>query len=356
MNIAFDMAFSKTGSNKRGIGRYSNNMIHSIMNIKKGNQYFFFSPENVHSKYDLKIRIQQFIGYYKIDLFHITSPFDYLFEMEKEWFGPTKVAVTLYDVIPLVFPDKYLPSIFQELRYKRILDFIQTCDVIFAISETTKQDAVKYVGIDKNKMKVISGGIDAQFRILNSFNPLDVYRKFNISKPYLLYTGGTDYRKNISRLIEAFAKANVQLDYRYQLVTTGVSNPLSQKDLHYQLTLDHLIQTGYVSNEDLISLYNGATLFVFPSLYEGFGLPVLEAMACGTPVLTSNSTSLSEISKDAAYLVDPLNVEQMARSMVYLLQNPNILEEYRKRGLKHVVHFTWEEVGKRVCEEYTKLK
>jgi glycosyltransferase involved in cell wall biosynthesis len=348
MNIAFDIAFKQSASKDRGIGRYSQNMINGIMNVNQENQYYFFSPDYVRTQMELKDRIQRFIAHYKIDIFQITSPFDYFFPLDREWFGDTRVGVIFYDAIPLIYPEVYLPSPMLEKRYKNMLEFIATCDIIYAISETTKKDGIHYGGMDEKKIKVIYGGLDPEFKMIHP-NPFPkVAHKFKISKPYVLYTGGTDFRKNIPRLIEAFSYANSDLDYKFELVITGTFSPATLS----MFNVKNIIFTGYVSNEDLVDLYNGATLFAFPSLYEGLGLPVLESMACGTPVLTSNTSSLAEIGKDAAYLVDPYSIDQIARGMAYLLRNVDILEELKKRGLNRVKSFQWDKVGRRILEEY----
>lgn len=348
MNIAFDLAFKQSASKDRGIGRYSRNMIETIMNLNKEHQYYFFTPNYIRSKLELKERIQGFIAQHKIDIFQITSPFDYFFSLEREWFGDTKVAVIFYDTIPLIYPEVYLPSPMLVKRYKNMLDFIASCDIIYAISETTKNDAITYGGMDGNKIKVVYGGLDPEFRIIQDKSFSGVSLKFKISKPYVLYTGGGDFRKNIPRLVEAFVHANRELNNNFELVVTGNFPPgiLSMNNMK------DVIFTGYVSNEDLVELYNEAILFAFPSLYEGLGLPVLEAMACGTPVLTSNTSSLAEIGKDAAYLVDPYNIDQIARGIVYLLRNDHILEEFKKRGLNCIKSFQWSHVGRKILEEY----
>ncbi|HBI04875.1 MAG TPA: hypothetical protein DDY49_12700 [Paenibacillaceae bacterium] len=348
MNIGFDIAFKQSGSKDRGIGRYSQSLIDSIMNLNNEHQYYFFSPNYIRTKMDLKNRIQRFIAHYKIDFFLITSPFDYSVPLEKEWFGDTRVGVIFYDTIPLIYPKVYLPSPVLTKGYQSILDFIACCDIVYAISETTKQDAISYGGINPNIIKVVYGGLDSEFKVIEP-NPIaKVAEKYKIAKPYLLYTGGSDFRKNIPRLIEAFSHANNELNNHYELVITG-----SVSQYTFSMSkMKNLIFTGYVSNEDLVELYNGATLFVFLSLYEGLGLPVLEAMACGTPVLTSNTSSLEEIGRDVAYLVDPYNSDQIARGMVYLLSNPSILDELKKRGLNHVKLFKWDEVGRKVLAEY----
>jgi glycosyltransferase involved in cell wall biosynthesis len=359
VNIAFDMLFAISESNDRGIGRYSRNMIDSIRN-DQSHFYYYFYPE-IHLGTDhLKTQLQEFLVQNSIDIYHVTSPFDWYLHnhviLSKEWFGKTKLAVTLYDIIPLIYSGVYLTDINLIESYLKILDFVKSCDFIFAISETTKRDAVHYVGMDPNKITVISGGIEEQFKVIRSFDRSDVHERYGIIKPYIMCTGGIDFRKNLNRLIEAFGQANRQLELKYQLVIVCRATELEKQYLRHIATnagvSDSLILTGFVSDDDLVKLYNSAELFVFPSLYEGLGLPVLEAMSCGVPVLTSNTSSLDEVSGDAAYKVNPESIDDIAEGIVYLMKRSDLREEYRRKGLKHAAYFQWEKVGRKVLDAY----
>lgn len=355
MNIAFDMHFTKTTSNKRGIGRYSFNMIEYIKNYDQHNSYFDFYPEFKDTH--LEKQLKNFLDKNNIDIFHITSPFEANTHkmLKKEWFGNTKMVVTLYDVIPLILADVYLHIESDIKMYTGVLDFIRACDAILAISETTKKDAITYAKMDPNKIKVILGGVDAKFKVCPNVKPSSQY---GITKPYVIYAGGDDYRKNLHVIIQAFAKVNSVLDSKYQLVLVGDIN----KEMLYliaakaKLAKENLILTGYVSDEDLVILYNYAELFIYPSLYEGLGLPVLEAMACGVPVLTSNTSSLNEISGNAAYKVSPGNLKEIVHGLSILLTQPNIRNSYREKGLDHVKQFQWLNVAQRTIEVYNNLQ
>ncbi|MBZ4655023.1 MAG: glycosyltransferase [Peptococcaceae bacterium] len=355
MNIAFDMCFTKSMSNQRGIGRYSSNMIQYIKNYDKNNFYFYFYPEFKDNH--LEKQLKSFIAKNAIDIFHFTSPFEANTHrmMKKEWFGNTKIVVTLYDIIPLIFSGAYLQIESDIKKYAKVLDFIRVCDAILAISETTKIDAITYAKMDPNKIKVILGGVDAKFKVYPTIKPPSQY---GITKPYVIYTGGDDYRKNLQGIIQAFAKVNRFLEPKYQLVLVG---DISKERLYHvaakaELSKEDLIFTGYVSDEDLVKLYNCAELFIYPSFYEGLGLPVLEAMACGVPVLTSNTSSLNEISGNAAYKVNPGNLEEIVQGLLILLKQPNIRNLYRQKGLEHVKKFQWLNVAQRTIEVYHNLQ
>ncbi|MGG1073105.1 glycosyltransferase family 1 protein [Priestia megaterium] len=356
MNIGFDMTFAATPSNDRGIGFYSRQLIKSIQLSDPENRYFFFHPDS--SNKGLIEQLDHFITKNQIDIYHVLSPcenYEHLPIERKRW-GKTKFAATLHDIIPLLFPKQYLPLPEIKKDYMKILDFVKSCDIIFAISDTTKQDAIKHLQISPNKINVIYAGLCDHF---TSENQLVKTKWTEIEKSYILYVGGSDYRKNLNRLIDAFGKLNDKLLNEYQFVIAGsISNTdkffLDLKIKKNNLT-KNIIFTGYVSNEEIVQLYKGADLFAFPSLYEGFGLPVLEAMACGTPVLTSNNSSLKEITDQAAYLVNPRNIEEIAYGINYILTREEARKSLKEKGLKQADKFQWTNVAKNVLEGYRSL-
>lgn len=354
MNIAFDMHFTKTTSNQRGIGRYTHNLIECIKNNYRNNSYFDFHPEFKDNR--IEKQLKSFIVKNAIDIFHITSPFEGNTHqlMKKELFGNAKIVATLYDVIPLFFKGVYLQMESDIKKYVKVLDFIKACDAILSISETTKKDAVTYAKMDPNKIKVILGGVDPKFKV---YPKVKSSSQYGINKPYVIYTGGDDFRKNLQGIIQAFAKVNKLLNFKYQLVIVGNVNKerLFQIAAKAKMVQENLILTGYVSDEGLVKLYNNAELFIFPSFYEGLGLPVLEAMACGVPVLTSNNSSLTEISGNAAYKVNPRDLNEIVLGLLILLKQPNIRNSYRQKGLEHVKQFQWLHVAQRTIEVYNNL-
>ena len=358
MNIAFDMQFMKSGSMLRGIGRYCHNMIQSITKLNSHHSFFHFYPD-LSGEEKFKNHLQQFLKQHSIDVFHMVSPFEYFpfIKLERDWFGSTQVATILYDVIPLIFHQIYLTK-YADFYY-HILNFIKNSEVIFSISETTKNDAISYAGIDPLKIHVIYGGIEEKFITPPSIKSPHVLAHHQIHKPYVLFIGNNEFRKNIFRLIQAFSIINKSLNHKYQLVITSFIVDQGKEILmniakNLGISNDVII-TGYIPDDDLITLYQSAELFAFPSLYEGFGLPALEAMACGTPVLTSNNSSLSEITGHAAYHVNPFSIEEITNGLMYMLETPSIKKEYIKKGLQHVANYTWENVGREVLRGYDTL-
>nr|WP_257958837.1 glycosyltransferase family 1 protein [Bacillus sp. V3-13] len=352
------MAFAQTPANDRGVGVYTRQLIKSIQLLGQEHCYYYFQPDSPNTKEELMEQMKAFISENKIDIYHIHSTFDYYnyFSLHRNWFGDAKLAVTLYDIIPLLFENQYLPLPEMKEHYMQNLEFVKSCDIIFAISDTTKQDAVEQLNINPEKIKVIYGGLCDHFSRENQL----METKWNgTKKPYILYVGGCDYRKNLDRLIEAFAKVNHRLKNKYQLIIAG-NIPEDQRffiklNIKKANVTEDVLFTGFVSNEELVQLYKGAELFAFPSLYEGFGLPVLEAMACGVPVLTSNTSALKEIAGEAAYLVNPKNINEIAQGMEHLLTNTETRNTLVKRGFKRVKQFQWTNVAKRVLKGYQQL-
>ncbi|RUS44219.1 glycosyltransferase [Cohnella sp. AR92] len=367
MNIAFDMFFARTEARRRGIGRYSHNLMHAMITSDTEHSYFYFYPDLTKGLAALKQQLQQFLHRNRIDVYHIMSPF-YLFHLspsqfetyknmmpERSWFGTVRVAVTLYDVIPLVYEQQFLNDRIRPVYWEAI-KLIRSCDAIFAISETTKQDAARLAGIDPDKITVIMAGLDPGFEAAAASPSKGAANYYGIMRPYVMCTGGSDPRKNTAALIDAFLSVNKRLKNTYQLVVACSMSEEEKAIYRGRASVggdpNALVLTGYVPDSELIELYKGAKLFAFPSLYEGFGLPVLEAMACGTPVLTSNSSSLREISGDAACLVHPESTEDIAEKMVLLLSQPELLKKLSQRGLKQAARFTWSKASRLVLDTY----
>ncbi|URM31142.1 glycosyltransferase [Cytobacillus firmus] len=357
MNIAFDRSYTLKNSKYRGIGRYCDNLISTIVKNYPGHFYFDFFPHQNDSEENLKAEVREFIKTNKIDIFLLTSPFEFfnIDMLDKTLYGNTKAAVILYDLIPLIYPNAYLNSPHLKERYLRILDFIKSCDIIFAISEHTKKDAVRLANINPDKIKVIYGGVDRQFRVVPKINKQGIMKKYKITKPYVLCTGGIDFRKNLNLLINSFATVNRKLAWGYQLVIVCAANEQEKQQLYNYaaskgINNNDIILTGYIPNMDLVLLYNLAEAFAFPSLYEGLGFPVLEAMACGLPVLTSNNSSLDEIASDAAYKVDPNNAVKISNGLMELLINKKLQNKLRRKGIIHSSRFNWNKTSNLVMQ------
>ncbi len=280
-----------------------------------------------------------------------------------------KTVVTVHDL-----GAEYLPGLHQlkQVLYLKLMTHYQlkSADKIIAVSNATKEDLIKKVGIEENKIQVIYEGVDT-----NLFKPVEkdivnsVLRYYNLKpKTYFLFVGTIQPRKNLARLIKAFAKfesriKNIESSEKtiihdsspLILAIVGAKGWLADEiyELPKQLEMEDKQSfsaskvrfLGRIDDRDLPALYSGALALTLPSLFEGFGLPILEAFACECPVLTSNLSSTKEIAKDAAILVDPYNIESIAKSMFRIMNHESRIELV-KRGLERVKEFSWEKCAK----------
>lgn len=271
-----------------------------------------------------------------------------------------KVVNTIYDVVWLRYPEtmdaKNLQRITQDIHYS-----IDRSDRIVTISESTKRDLVELLHIPAEKIVVAPPGVDQAIfqRNYSKVQLQQIRDKYSLPSHYILYMGTLEPRKNIERLVQAFAllRQNASLQ-RYKLVLAGKKG--WQYDSIFQQIAQHGLQqevicTGYVDETDKAALYQQADLFVFPSLYEGFGMPVLEAMAAGVPVLTSNVSSLPEVAGDAALLANPLHIEDLSAKMQQLLTDQPLRERCIAKGRIQCEKYTWDYSAAILADMYQSL-
>lgn len=267
-----------------------------------------------------------------------------------------KVVTTVYDMVYKAYPG----TMNCKTRYMLDMNMVRSCkraDIIVTISNFSKNEIIKYLDIPAGKIAVMPCGVDMkQFRPSYSENEIrHVKVKYGIDSEYFLFLGTLEPRKNIERLVEAYYIVKKCVKDAPKLVIAGkkgwLYESIFQKVQDLRLNGDVLF-TGYVDNEDTPKLMRGAFAFVFPSLYEGFGLPPLEAMACGTPVITSNSSSLPEVVGDAAILSDPYSVESISEAMVQVIEDSTFRSQLSKRGLERVKSFTWDNSARIISEIY----
>lgn len=266
-------------------------------------------------------------------------------------FKNKKKIVTVHDIIAYLFPEFGFTALRYKLLLKRTLD---TSDKIIAVSYSTKKDLMKYFNIPDEKIKVIYEAADDRFKQLGLEEKTKVIEKYQLHYPFILYVGNFMSHKNIPTLLKAFRKL-LNNNLSYKLVFTGNINNKNKKilDLIHKLNLqDEVIFIGYVESEDLPALYNVADLFVYPSLYEGFGLPPLEAMACGCPVITSNTSSLPEVVGDAGIMFDPYDVDELSTAMFKVLSNDVLRRDLVIKGLNRAKVFSWEKCAKDTINVY----
>jgi glycosyltransferase involved in cell wall biosynthesis len=261
--------------------------------------------------------------------------------------GPLAVArqiCTMHDIIPVEHPEWFNARFAAWYRWllPRLTNRVRH---LIAVSQFTKDRLVERFGVHPDKISVIWNGVDAQFRPRSPQEIAAVRAALGIRSPrYLLSLGSLEPRKNLRRLLTAWSRLKRELPDDLGLVIVGSKgHSLVFQDAGVTETPEGVQFTGYAQQEDLPALYSGAMALVYPSLYEGFGLPPLEAMACGTPVITSNTTSLPEISGGAALLVDPLNVDAIADAILRIVRDQELHTALRHKSLAHAANLTWDE-------------
>lgn len=307
---------------------------------------------------------EQYLASLNPDVIHVASLFDGWLDdavtsIHASEAG-TQTAVTLYDLIPFVLSDIYLADPGYREYYFRKLKSLKRSDLLLAISEHSRKEAIELLGVEPSRIINISAAVDETFRP-RSYSGKDrqhLLEKYKITKPFILYVpGGFDPRKNFDRLIEAFVQLPGDLRQHYQLVIAskvpeGVRKDFANKAARLGLEADELLLTGYMPDDDLIAMYCLCKLYVFPSLHEGFGLPALEAMACGAPVVSSNTTSLPEVIGREDALFDPTSVGSIAAMLHKGLTDEDFERSLREHAPVQAKKFSWDSSAKLVIDAF----
>ncbi|MEK7581070.1 MAG: glycosyltransferase family 1 protein [Patescibacteria group bacterium] len=357
-----------------GVSRYTENLVESLLKVDNKNDYLLFGTSlrqlprlnKLKKKFAALENVQFKFFPFPIGFFEIIFNKIHLIKLEKvignfdilhtsDWIEPainqneSKKITTIHDVVPYLFPSSLPRRILknQEVRLKLVK---KESDLIIAVSNSTKEDVVKFLEIPNERIRVINNAASPAFKPQLEEKINEVLSKFKIKKPYILSVATQEPRKNIQKLVDAFEKIN-KAKPELNLVLTGKYGWGPALDV-----VPNVIQTGFVKEEELISLYAGCAVFVYPSLYEGFGLPVLEAMACGAPVITSNNSSLVEIAKDAAILIDPRSEGQLKKALEIIL---NLDTEDRQKmvraSLDRARQYSWSKTAKETLKVYEEL-
>lgn len=269
--------------------------------------------------------------------------------------GPVRVmcplVTTIHDLLFLVYPEYATwKVVLKNAAFVQMARrVVRRADRVIVLSDYSWKEARALLGTSGDRMEVIPNAVDDVYRPVQEDRVLQrVQRRYGVRSPYILYVGNFKPHKNVQALIRAFAALPVSMQREYMLVLAGSDQVSSYRDLCRSLRVeDYVAFTGFVADEDLPVLYSGATLFVFPSLYEGFGLPPLEAMACGTPVLCSDRTSLPEVVGNAAVLFDPEDIEGLSKRIAALLASEERRSDLIGRGIERAHCFRVEEIGRR---------
>lgn len=258
-------------------------------------------------------------------------------------------VMVVHDIIPRLFPE-YLDTVTRTLHWKGIERGIRNADALVAVSGTTKSDIVSAFGLPDERITVAWPDCDPSFRgEIPGDLATRVMEKYALKPGYLYHGGGLEIRKNAERLLRAYARLKTERPETPSLVISGKVFPKGNRlatdvrSIVHELGLEEsVVVLGFVPDEDLPALYRGASLFVYPSLYEGFGLPVLEAFVSGTPVIAGRSGAIPELADDTALLVDPTRTEDIAAGMAQLLDNATLRTELAEKGRRRAEDFSWD--------------
>jgi glycosyltransferase involved in cell wall biosynthesis len=306
----------------------------------------------------------------KPSIYHVTSPFEGptpFVTLEEQWphwarRSGVRLVITLHDLIPLIFSEHYIdPDPVHMSRWLSRLGMVRTADHILAVSECSAADAVEHLEFDENRITVIDAGTSVQIASMVTSREEAakiLHGKFpGLRDGFLFYVAGGDWRKNVTGLIEAYSRLPDAIRDRHQLVITYKLDLEARDNLEsfarrLGIHGDQLLLTGFVPDRELSALYRRCGLFVFPSLYEGAGLPILEAMACGAPVVGSNVSSVPEILGDLRATFDPSDPGDIAGCLARTLDDDAELERLRRVSAERSAHFTWGRVARRAVEGY----
>lgn len=365
--------------NKTGIGYCEEGLVCGLLRGYPENEYFadVFTPGKreetscIRAYGDIGLHECKYISerMFKVISLILEIPYHWLFPQKRDIthffnyvipFGVKgKKVVTVYDLTFLEYPETVRGRTMLMLK-RHLKHSIRRADAIIAISDFTKGQILKYYDISPDKIYMVPCGIDsAQYHMSYEENQITkVKKKYGIEGEYFLYLGTLEPRKNIVGLLRAYEKFYHKWKERGEiprLVLAGGKGWMYDDIFRTaeEISLgDHILFTGYVDEEDKPCLMKGASVFCFPSFYEGFGMPPLEAMACGTPVLTSNTSSLAEVTGEAAVQVDPYDIEAMADAMYDLYRDHAWREQLRCRGLEQAKKYSWESAAEKLERVY----
>ncbi len=358
------------GRQAGGPETYECSLIRALAELDSDNEYHIFclGPEardaigvkqgNVHYHVmwppirwiSLPISIPLSLRRQRVDFYHATfvppplSRLPYLF--------------TMHDVTPLAYPHFYPPAIQKRLA-TLIRRGLQRARLILCVSQNALETTAEMLNVSPERMTVVYHGVDPLYRPIPTDEAHHRMRQtYGIDRPYVLFVGKLELRKNIQRLLEAYAMFRRQTAADVLLVLAGrrtYAPELIDQTLEKLGIREQVIELGYVAPSDMPSLYSGADVFLFATLWEGFGIPVLESMACATPVITSRVSCLPEIVGDAAILVDPTSVDQIAEAIGRLHRDPTLRQTLVERGLKRASQFTWQRCAQQTLAAYRQM-
>jgi glycosyltransferase involved in cell wall biosynthesis len=362
-----------------GIGRYAINLTRTLLTILASNRndidfVIFTAPQTcrdilhgfpgTYSECGMAVKssllrslafLPRAIQRQRIDVFHGLD------HVAIPLFGKQgKYVVTIHDIIPLLFP-QFFPLKHRLVVRAALVRVAKQADMVIVPSQAVQEDVMQHLHITTDRLAVIPEGCERRFSPLTEPARLAQMRQaYGLPSQYLLFLGTLEPRKNVTTLLQAFAhlRQAQEIDPALRVVIAGAPGWQTATLYHTvrRLRLENaVVFPGFIAEADLPDLYRGAQIFVFPSLYEGFGLPVVEAMGCGVPVIASNTSALPEVTGGAALLVDPLDVAGLAAAIRELGHNDGLRQRLRCQGLARTQHFSWETAAQKTLELYRSL-
>ncbi len=360
-----------------GIGQYVRSLVHAMLEQDTTDQYTlltsgrateehpFPAAENVQGRSilipDRYLNILWYRLHVPLNANYFTGAVDIYHGLDfvlPPLSNKIRKVVTVYDLAFLEHPETAVPSLAAYLN-KVVPEAVKRADIVAAISQTTKEALIKHYNAPAEKITVIPCGAGPQYRRVTDQALLDETRnRFGLTQPFILSVGTLEPRKNHLGLIRAFAEVLQAYHSPVVLAIAGGKGWMYEETQRVvaELKLENRVRfLGRVSESELIALYSMADIFAFPSFFEGFGIPPLEAMACGAPVITSNTSSLPEAAGDAALLVNPYDISAIAQALTRLLEDETLRAELRQKGYKQVQRYTWTGAAAKMLAVYQQL-
>lgn len=338
IRVGLDVMALNSGHKTRGIGFYTKNL---LAELKMRPEIEVVELRSGSENVDL-------VHYPYFDLFFRTLPLA----------KPKPVVVTVHDVTPLVFPKAYPPGLKGKFKFHLQKQSLQGVKAIITDSEASKKDIVKFLSYPANRIKPIYLAAGDNFKAIKDKARLEKTRqKYNLPNVFALYTGNVNFNKNLTRMARACQLVGIEL----VLVGSGFNDdrPSSHRELvSYREFLEQfgddqsIRRLGFVNDEELVDLVNLATLSLYPTLYEGFGMPILEAQQCGTPVITSNVSSMPEVAGDGAILVNPEDIEEIAQAIKKVIEDRKFCQKLVEKGYENAQRFSWAKTVDQTIEVY----
>lgn len=377
MRILFDGGAIGDISKSTGIGNYSVSLIKNLTFLFPGHEYaiYFLGLKDTfdHKMYRGKINLNQRkipiprklldfaanqTGRSSIpldrvlgspDIVHLLGPITC-----NPWLNRAKLIITVHDLTFMTNPDTHIPITLSV--NKTIQKTLVRADHLVADSEATRADILKLTKVPEDKVSVVYLSYDSQYRLIENENAVDETKaKFGIFGDYIIVIGSLEPRKNMVRIIETFTRLKKMENRPEKLVIVGKKGWLFDPILsaaNESKNHEDIIFTDFVPTEELVYLLNGAKVMVYPSLAEGFGIPILEAMACGVPVVTSNISSMPEVGGDAVVYCNPFDVDDIATGILRVLENREYAQSLREKGFKNISNFSWEKTARKTMDVY----